>query len=402
MIAADRSSRLEAWAFGFAFFASVLSFVSIAAFQICLGAALALLLLARKPLEMPPLKAPLALFVGWTVVALVASDDMTAGLPQIKKFFVLLMLPLIYTLFRTTSAAVRLMEGWFAVGVITVGVGFVQFYIKWQRSVALDEPFLQGYEGDRITGLMSHWMTFSETTLLILVALASYVLFREISRTGTALWPLVLGWLATGIVLSFTRSVWIAAAVLAVYFVTISKPRLLLLAPVALAVLAIAAPEPVESRIRSIVSPAASSSRVILWRTGWRMVQSHPWFGVGLEQVGPLFEEYMPADVPDELSPAYSAHLQNTFVHYAAERGLPAVLALLWLFGKVLWDLGRAVRRAPPGVGDARFLLQAAITATVAVVIISLSNVSLGDSEVMGAWMSLVAVGYRAAESVPG
>lgn len=402
MIAADRSSRLESWAFGFAFFASVLSFVSIAAFQICLGAALALLLLARKPLEMPPLKAPLALFVGWTVVALVASDDMTAGLPQIKKFFVLLMLPLIYTLFRTTSAAVRLMEGWFAVGVITVGVGFVQFYLKWRRSVTLNEPFLQGYEGDRITGLMSHWMTFSETTLLILAALAGYVLFRKMSRTGAALWPLVLGWLATGIVLSFTRSVWIAAAVLAVYFVAISKPRLLLLAPVALAVLAVASPESLKTHIQSITSPDARSARVIMWRTGAQMIEVNPWFGVGLEQVGPRFAEFMPTDVPDELPAAYYAHLHNTFVHYAAERGLPVVLALLWLFGKVLWDLSNAVRRAPPGSGDARFLLQAAIAGTVCVLIISLFNVSLGDSEVMGAWLAMVAVGYRAAESVPG
>lgn len=402
MIAADRSSRLESWAFGFAFFASVLSFVSIAGFQICLGAALVLLLLARKPLEIPPLKAPLALFVSWTVMALVASDDMTAGLPQIKKFFVLLMLPLIYTLFRSTSSAVRLMEGWFAVGVITVGVGFVQFYLKWRRSVALDEPFLQGYLGDRITGLMSHWMTFSETTLLIVAALASYVLFRGRSRMGAALWPIVLAWLTAGIVLGYTRSVWIAAAMLAVYFVAISKPRLLLLAPVVLLLLAVAAPESVQTHIQSITSTDARSARVIMWRTGARMIESNPWFGVGLEQVGPRFAEFVPTDVPDELPLAYYAHLHNTFVHYAAERGLPVVLALLWLFGKVLWDLSNAVRRAPPGPGDARFLLQAAIAGTVCVLIISLFNVSLGDSEVMGAWLALVAVGYRAAESVPG
>lgn len=400
MIAATRSRRLESWALGFGFFASVLCFVSIAAFQICLGASLLLLLLARRPLAIPPVKAPLGLFVAWTVIAVVASDDVPAGLPQIKKFFVLLMLPLVYTLFRTTSSAVKLLEGWFAVGVITVGVSFVQFYLKWQRAIALDEPFLQGYEGDRITGLMSHWMTFSETTMLIVAALASYLLFRNKARTGAALWPFVLAWLTTGIVLSYTRSVWIAAVVLAAYFVAISKPRLLLLAPIVLAIVAAGAPESVDTRIRSIVSPNASSSRLIMWRTGARMIEANPWFGVGPERVGPRFSEYMPQDVPDELPPAYYAHLHNTFVHYAAERGLLVVVALLWLFGKILWDLSNAVRRAPPGSGDARFLLQAAIAGTVGVVIISMFNVSLGDSEVMGAWLALVAVGYRAAESV--
>lgn len=400
MTSTNRSSGLESWALGFGFFASVLCFVSIAAFQICLGASLLLLLVSRKPLEMPPVKAPLALFVGWTVVALVASDDMTGGLPQIKKFFVLLMLPLIYTLFRSTSAAVKLMEGWFAVGVITVGVGFVQFYLKWQRSVEVGEPFLQGYEGDRITGLMSHWMTFSETLLLIVAALASYALFRGRGRSGEVLWPVVLAWLTAGVVLSYTRSVWIAGAVLVLYFAAVSKPRLLLLAPIVALVLVVVAPDSVQTRIRSIASPSASSSRVIMWRTGAQMIEAHPWTGVGLEQVGLRFAEFMPADVPDELPPAYYAHLHNTFIHYGAERGLVVVLALLWLFGKILWNLSNAVRRAPPGSGDARFLLQAAIAGTVGVVIISMFNVSIGDSEVMGAWLALVAVGYRAAESV--
>lgn len=79
------------------------------------------------------------------------------------------------------------------------------------------------------------------------------------------------------------------------------------------------------------------------------MIQDHPWFGVGPERVGPTFMDYLPPDVPKELPVAYYAHLHNTFVHYAAERGLPIVLALLWLFGKVLWDMSRALRRAPPG-----------------------------------------------------
>ena len=62
----------------------------------------------------------------------------------------------------------------------------MQFYFKWRESIERNEPFLQGYLGDRITGLMSHWMTFSETTLLILVMLGSYILFRDRVRQGGA------------------------------------------------------------------------------------------------------------------------------------------------------------------------------------------------------------------------
>lgn len=386
-----RSSRLEAWAYGFAFFASVLGFASIAASQICLGAAVALWLAARKRFEMPPLKGPLLFFMGWTVLAAIVSVDHAAALPQIKKFLGLAMLPVIYTLFRTTTAARRLMEGWFAIGFITVSVSFVQFYFKWRESIERSEPFLQGYLGDRITGLMSHWMTFSETTLLILVMLGSYVLFRDRASQGGPLWALLALWLAVGVALSWTRSAWIAAAVVGLYFICFWKPRLLWLAPLALLGLPFVASQPVTERI---------DSRVIMWRTGARMIQDHPVFGVGPERVGPTFMEYLPPDIPKELPPAYYAHLHNTFVHYAAERGLPIVLALLWLFGKVLWDMSSALRRAPPGPGDERFLLHGAIAATGALLILGMTNVSMGDSEVLGAWLAVVAVGYRATEKV--
>lgn len=383
-----RSNRLEALAYGFAFFASVLGFASIAASQICLGAAVALWLAARKRFEMPPLKGPLLLFMGWTIIAAIVSVDHFAALPQIKKMLGFAMLPVIYTLFRTTSAARRLMEAWFAIGFITVSVSFVQFYLKWREFIARDEPFLLGYLGDRITGLMSHWMTFSETTLLILVVLGSYVLFRDRDRRDGALWSLLTVWLAAGIVLSWTRSAWIAMAGVGAYLVWFWKPRLLWLAPIALMGLPFVVSQEVTTRV---------DSRVIMWRTGVRMIQDHPWFGVGPERVGPTFMDYLPPDVPKELPVAYYAHLHNTFVHYAAERGLPIVLALLWLFGKVLWDMSRALRRLPPGPSDERFLLHAAITATIALLIVGMSNVSMGDSEVLDAWLGVVAVGYRAA-----
>jgi O-antigen ligase len=182
-----------------------------------------------------------------------------------------------------------------------------------------------------------------------------------------------------------------ATAVVGVYFVCFWKPRLLWLAPVALLALPFVSSQSVSGR---------SESRVIMWRTGARMIQDHPWFGVGPERVGPTFMEYLPPDVPKELPQAYYAHLHNTFMHYAAERGLPIVLALLWLFGKVLWDMGRALRRTPPGPGDERFLLHGTIAATIALLIVSMTNVSMGDTEVLGAWLAVVAVGYRAKESI--
>jgi O-antigen ligase len=128
------------------------------------------------------------------------------------------------------------------------------------------------------------------------------------------------------------------------------------------------------------------------------MIAANPWFGVGPERVGPRFREFVPKDVKT-LPPAYYAHLHNIYVHYAAERGLPAVVLLLWFFGQALWDHGRALRMLPrAGRDDRRFLLHAAVAATVAVMIVGCLDVTLGDSEVLGIYLALVALGYRAAQ----
>jgi O-antigen ligase len=128
------------------------------------------------------------------------------------------------------------------------------------------------------------------------------------------------------------------------------------------------------------------------------MIGAYPWFGVGPERVGPRFREFVPGDV-ETLPPAYYAHLHNIYVHYAAERGLPAVVLLLWFFGQGLWDHTHALRRlSRSGRDDRRFLLHAAVAATIAVLVVGCFDVTLGDSEVLGVYLAFMALGYRAAE----
>ncbi len=78
------------------------------------------------------------------------------------------------------------------------------------------------------------------------------------------------------------------------------------------------------------------------------MIKAHPFVGVGPEQVGPQFLDYLPADVPRPIPIEwYYQHLHNIYFHFAAERGLPALAALLWFFGQATLDFFRALRRLP-------------------------------------------------------
>src|ERR1700689_2153430 len=83
--------------------AAVLSVVSIAASQILMGLAFLALILTRQTWRLPPVWLPLLLFVSGTLVSLGASGHIREGLPQVKKFFVFLMLFLIATAFRTVE-----------------------------------------------------------------------------------------------------------------------------------------------------------------------------------------------------------------------------------------------------------------------------------------------------------
>lgn len=398
-IVQPRASRLTAYAFAFAFLASTAGFFSIAVSHVCLGVALVVLLLSRTRLAAPPAIWPLAAFAGLTVVSMLASDDPASGWPQIKKFFVFSMLVVVYSLFRSADQARRLLEAWFVAGLVVAVVSYFQFAAKWSEARALGADFNTFYATQRITGFFSHWMTFSQTGLLIFVALVCYLLFSRSVRDGRLVWFFVALLIGAALILSYTRSVWLALAMLAGYWMLNWKPKLLWALP-ALALAAYSlAPDSIRLRVRSIGDTSANQARLIMWRTGGRMIAARPWTGVGPERVGPLFDEYLPEDV-SELPPAYYSHLHSIYVHYAAERGLPALAALLWLLLKVLWDHFRALRRLPPGRGDERFLLHTAIAATLAVMTVGAFDLTLGDSEVLAAYLSIVALGYRAVRRV--
>lgn len=388
----------DAWlraAAGAAFLASVTGFLSIAASHALLGVATLFLLLSRERWRVPGIWAPLGAFILWTLASAAASPEPTVAVPQVKKFYVFLFLPVLYTLLPRIRDARRLMEAWFVVGGVIALFASAQFVRKWFAARQAGEDFLTVYAPDRITGFFSHWMTFSQAALLAFTMLVGYLLFSRSAARGRGLWIAAAAAIGVGLVLSFTRSVWLAMVVVAAYYLARWRPRLLWAAPVAAVLLSAWAPEPLQRRIESIGDLQQNAVRIVMWRTGWRMIQDRPLFGVGPQRVGREFDRYEPDDVV-ERPPGYYEHLHNVYVHYAAERGLPAAAAVVWLLLKILWDLGRELRRAPPGASDRRFLLEGAVASTLATATVACFDLTLGDSEVLAAFLGVIAVGYRA------
>ncbi len=380
------------WAGWAAFGATAANFFSIALAHAFLAAGVLLLLLRPRSVRFPRAAWPLLALAAWTLVAAAASPDPGAALPQIKKFFVFAMLPLAYTAFRTVDDCRRAAEAWFVVVFAGCLLAVAQFARSAAEVGSLGADFYGAYVDDRITGFQSHWMTFSQSSLLALAVLASCLLFAR-HRPGRGVWAAAGGVMSLALLLSFTRSVWLAALACALYATAVLRPRALALVPVLVAAAYLAAPDALQQRVRSI-RPDANQARIVMWRTGLKMIADHPLLGVGPERAGPLFAQYQPPDIED-LPPGFYGHLHNVYVHYAAERGIPAALIVLWLLAQVLWDMRAGLRRLAPGPDDRRFLLHSGVMATLTVAILGCFDVSLGDSEVLGAYLAVMAIGYR-------
>jgi O-antigen ligase len=392
--------RLAQWlTFGSA--AAIL--LSIAISQILLALAVAALLISGEKLRLPPIKLPLLLFLLGTVISLAFSAEPAAGLPQIRKFFVFLELLVVFSTLRDTVLIRRLMLSWAAIGGLIAVRGLVQFAAKVKEAHELGRNFYDYYApAERLTGFMSHWMTFSGQEMFALLMLASFLFFAPAAIQRRWVWLLCAGLMALALLLGFTRSIWLATAVAGVYLCWFFRRWLVPLAPVALVLLFFLAPAAVRERITSLTRPKqgvdSNEFRVVTWRTGVRMIEKHPLLGLGPEGVKLHFAEYVPADIPRPLPSGWYGHLHNIYLHYAAERGIPTMLMLMWLLLKILFDFWRGLAALPPGRSNRRFLLHGGMAVVLATMVAGFFELNLGDSEVLTMFLVVVACGYLALE----
>lgn len=378
--------------------ASAAAVVSIAASQILLGLAiLSLIATGRRPRWLPIYPALITWF-GLTVISALFSGHARGGLPQIKKFYVYLMLVVVSTAFRKLSEIRVLAFTWAAAASASSAWSVVQFVRKLRSYVGNGADFYTSYVSDRVTGFMDHWMTFSGEMMMALLIVGAVVLFSQ-SRKGVA-WLYPAGLLIlVGLVAAFTRSMWVGAAAGGAFLLWSKRPWLVLTIPVAALLLVLANPFQLRDRVVSVFQPHgdldSNAHRALTRQVGWEMIKAHPLLGVGPEQVGPQFESYLPPGFIGPLPRGYYGHLHNIYYHYAAERGIPALLALLWLLGRAFYDFARTLR-VESAMSEKRWVLFAAIAVSIAVMLSGYEEVNLGDSEVLAMFLAVVACGYVA------
>src|SRR5579862_539662 len=390
--------RIARW---LTFASAVTILFSIAASQILLGVALAALLLSGGRMRLPRIWLPLGLFLLGTLISLAFSPDPAAGLPQVRKIFVFTMLLVVFSTLRDMRAIRWLFLSWTGVATLTALRGLVQFGHKVQDAHAAGRSFYEYYIAERITGFTSHWMTFGGQEMIALLMAASFLFFGCLARKRAWVWLLCALLMALALLLGFTRSIWLASAGAGLYLLWFWKRLLVVALPVVLLLIAFFAPASIRERFASLLKPGKVDSnqhRIVTWRTGLEMIRAHPWLGVGPEEVKLQFNSYVPADVPRPLPEGWYGHLHNIYLQYAAERGIPTMLMMLWLLGQILYDCTRRVWGLPPGRTDLKFVLHGTVAVVVATMIAGFFEYNLGDSEVLTMFLVVVGCAYAAME----
>jgi O-antigen ligase len=377
---------------------------SIAASQILLGLALAALLLSSERIRLPPIKLPLALFFTGTVISWLASGHIHDGTPQIRKFFVFTVLLVVYSSFRKIAEIRAIALIWAGVTTLSAVRSLFQFAQKYQESQELHRNFYEFYIGQRITGFMSHWMTFGGEEMIVLLFLLA-LLFFSIERRWKAAGWFCAAVLSLSLVLGFTRSIFLLGfPVGLLYLLWFWHKWMVAAVPVVAVIAFLVAPAALKERVTSIMQPHGQTDsnlhRSITRRTGIEMIRAHPMLGLGPEVMKDpaQFDRYVPADIARPLPTGWYGHLHNIYIQYAAERGIPTMLAMMWLIGKVLWDFASALRGKPSST-EARFVLHGAIAVILAILAEGLLEYNLGDSEVLTLFLAMIAFGYVAKEA---
>jgi len=291
---------------------------------------------------------------------------------------------------RGTEKLMWIYHAVFVLAAVSAAAGLIQFLVNPDRNLL-----------DRIKGFMSIWMTYSGLLMLVLVALAAYLI---VFGWRKHLWTIPLGLaLAAALIISKTRSAWLGAVFGIAIVLLLRRPRVVLLLPPLLLAIYLISPASIQHRLQTgwNLKDPDTRNRVELIGTGLRLVRAHPWMGVG-QRVSIEAPSYRGSEeFPDWMY----LHMHNNLLQIAAERGIPGLLLWLWFMGHLAWKAFQMSRsRGKPGSGDhpggadaAVFMGLAACGGWVALMAAGMFEYNFGDSEVLTLFLFMMAAPYAVA-----
>ena len=327
-----------------------------------------------------PILIPALAFVYCTLLSVVFSIHPSISFFDAKNLALFIIIPIVYDAIRNLEDVEVIYGILILAGVLSAAYGLYEFFGSGSTLV-----------NSRITGLMGHWMTFSGLLMILNVLLFSHLLF---SRSHPIWFYPAFGLLSLTLLLSLTRSAWLGFLAASTILIAMRKVRWVIVVPVFVIVVFVGSvlifPSAVASRISSVFNPNETSNRdrLQMLQSGWEIIKDYPLTGVGNDMIKRVYPEYR---APDSVF-RNNQHLHNNLVQLAAENGILALGAWLWLVFMILYDLVHWKRKVMNP--EEQFLIHGTIGILVSLFIAGMFEYNFGDSEIKMLFLALITIPY--------
>lgn len=361
--------------------------------------------IVNQKILFPPIKLPIVIFCLWTFVSMLFAEEPAAGGFVIRKLVLFVIILMAVNVIQSLRHLEFLFLGLFVEAGLAGLLGAAQFIEQYRHVRALYPQQVYFYMTlTRITGFMGHWMNFSGQQMMAFTSLAALLLISKapgrisqpvpaLTRSRAAGW-ILLAVVGLSIFLSFTRGVWLGCFVGVVYLVARRFPRWLWILPALVIAGYFVSPHMIRQRVNLGLHPSrdpALAIRFEMWSAGLKMIERHPWVGVGPNNIFAAYPLYLPAGKTPEIG--YHEHLHNNFIQLAAERGLPCLAAWVWLMGALGWNIAR-IRRRLRAIPQARWIADAALASWLAFLTEGFFEFNFGTSPVLMVFLFLISTPF--------
>jgi O-antigen ligase len=343
----------------------------------------------RLAIYWPPYWWAIRLFVAASLVSLFLSKDPNAGMAAIRKFPLYFLSFLVIRFFDWTWTK-RTFFSLIGVGCAAGLFGMAQFLEHWLRYRRTGSMWHNPFMIDRIHGFMGHWMTFSGEQVQVMGAILAFLVLYPRQKTWP--WVIATGIVAASIALSFTRSIWLATLMIFGVVLLWFRNKIVFVVPAVILLAVLIFPRAVHDRLASSAEPPFAAGRLEMAQAGWHMFQEHPWFGVGPQRVEAEFKSYLNSR-GEYNPPFYLGHLHDNLVQIAAERGVFALIAYLWLVVELIIRFWAGSRRSS-NAAELRAVCLAGLLATLALFVAGIFEYNFVHSPVLILYLFLISAPY--------
>jgi len=331
--------------------------------------------LVRREIRLPivPLFWPLIIFVGWAAASLLWAPSYEYAIPEVIKWIEIILVMLLVVEARDRRSTAWVLGGLLVSGVFQGALGIWQYGLRGTgpKTFLISDHLYRAYGSfEQPNPYAGYIGMIWPVAAGLLVGQMSNSKFQVSNLKGVLRPAAVILSLATcalllvaALVFSWSRGAWMGALA-AVVVMAAALPRRMWLgiSGVALAVAVLlsantigALPAALRSRLIDFTQQVqvfdvrgvgindanyAVLERLAHWQAAGEMIRYHPWTGVGFSNYEPVYPQYALMNWPIALG-----HAHNYYLNVTAELGIPGLLAYLLLWGMIVWQTVRALRR---------------------------------------------------------